>query len=395
MKLFIIALIYCFLSANTFAQQGSSEISIGTNHTIHSKILNQDRELQVYLPDNYKDSGKLYPVLYILDGQWYFLNGIAIQKSTRSSHYFPDMIVVGIKTTNPLRRSLYGRNSENFLLFLEKEVIKYVDDNFKTTNTRILFGWENAANFASSVILHEKQIFDAVIVSNGAFASNEEIDAFDALENSTIKYLYIAGSTKDIYSIGYSEAFSNALQEKNPKNLMYKSELFNDETHGSLSYLAMHFGLKHYYHNYLPLNFSSIKDYENKGGIEYLTNYFKERGNRFGLSTEIDDSVKNTLIWLAWSSDNFNSFKYFMTQFSEVLSTRRYASGYWQNRIGQFYLKHKDYDSAIKHFKHGIATFPDARQLKDMYSGLGDAYMAKGDIRKGKQMHRKVKSIQN
>ena len=395
MKRFIIAITYCFLSVNSFTQQEDSDIVIGISHTIKSTILNQDRTIQIYVPDDYDTSEKLYPVLYILDGQYYFLNGITIQKSTRSSDYFPDMIVVGIQTANPLRRTLYGGKREDFLAFLEKEVIAYIDSSYRTTDTRILFGWENAAYFASFAILNEKQLFNAVIGTNGAYATEEEIEAFDVLENSTEKYLYIAASTKDIYSIDYIEEFSEYLRNKNPKNLIYKSELFNDEVHESLAYLAMYFGLKHYYHNYPSLNFSSIKDYEDRGGMDYLTTYFKKRGERFGLPTEIDDAVKNTLIWLAWNRNNFDYFQFFMTEFKEVLSTRRYDSGYWQNRFGQFYLKHKDYENAILYFEHGIATYPKASQLNDMYRGLGDTYTAKGNKKKAEGMYAKINRLKN
>ena len=89
------------------AQEKGSEISIGTNYTINSKTLKQDREIQIYLPDSYESSKEKYPVLYILDGQWFFANGVAIQKSLRTPGAIPEMIVVGIKNSNPLRRTLF------------------------------------------------------------------------------------------------------------------------------------------------------------------------------------------------------------------------------------------------------------------------------------------------
>lgn len=47
------------------SQTKGTPISIGTNYTIASKILNQDRETQIYLPDSYHSSKEKHPVLYI------------------------------------------------------------------------------------------------------------------------------------------------------------------------------------------------------------------------------------------------------------------------------------------------------------------------------------------
>jgi hypothetical protein len=54
------------------------------------------------------------------------------------------------------------------------------------------------------------------------------------------------------------------------------------------------------------------------------------------LEPGIDDATKKTLIWMAWKEDNFEGFKLFMNEFADVLTTQRYASAYWQNRLAQF-----------------------------------------------------------
>ena len=109
---------------NSFAQKGEADIIIGTNYTIQSKYLDQDRSIQVYLPDSYNESNQNYPVLYVLDGQWYFVNGVAIQKALRTPGHLPEMIVVGIHNENPLRRTLFDDQKDKFLLFMEHEHIK-------------------------------------------------------------------------------------------------------------------------------------------------------------------------------------------------------------------------------------------------------------------------------
>jgi predicted alpha/beta superfamily hydrolase len=359
----------CLVNIICIAQEENSEIAIGINHTIKSSILNQERTIQIYTPDGYSDSKHEYPVLYILDGQWYFLSGVAIQKALRPPGAIPEMIVVGINNSNPLRRKLFGDENKKFTSFLINEVIDYIDSNYRTNKERIIFGWEAAAYYISELIL-EKSEFNGAIITDGGYASEDLVKEFTSKKDV---YLFMANSRKDIYYIGSTDAFYQILKKNNPKNLIWKYDLFNDEVHETLAHLAIYKGLKYYYHNYDSPVFESIQQYIDLGGIDYITNYFKDRAKRFGGDDQIDDNTKNGLIWLAWNRNNFEYFNTFMTEFKGVLNTKRYASAYWQNRFGQFYLKHEDYQNAIKYFNAGLTKYPDSGFGEEMQLGLIDA----------------------
>ena len=63
--IFMAALVICSFA---ISKAGNEEIVIGEKVTIKSKVLNEDRNLMVYLPQTYGISGKSYPVMYLLDG---------------------------------------------------------------------------------------------------------------------------------------------------------------------------------------------------------------------------------------------------------------------------------------------------------------------------------------
>jgi predicted alpha/beta superfamily hydrolase len=369
MKQLIIFTLSCVISVACFAQVENSEITIGINHTIKSSILNQDRGIQVYLPDSYTTSDQSYPVLYILDGQRFFTNGVAIQKSLRSPIALPEMILVGVNSKRSTRRPLFG-DGATFTSFLKDDVIQYIDSNFRTSKERLIFGWEAAAYYISEMILKEKDLFSGVIISDGGDASEEQVKGFNSEKEI---YLYMANSRKDIYYIASSDHLNELLTEYNPKNLIWKYELFNDEVHQSMPHLAMYKGLKYYYHNYDSLVFENIQQYIDLGEMDYLNAFFKERAKRFGGDGNIDENTKNGLIWLAWNSDDFKQFSFFMEEFKDVLETERYASAYWQNRFGQFYLRHKDYHNAIKYFNTGLLKYPNTNFETEMKKGLSEA----------------------
>ncbi|WP_299223881.1 alpha/beta hydrolase-fold protein [uncultured Aquimarina sp.] len=370
MKPLFILIVCCFINVICIAQEDNSQIAIGINHTIKSSILNQDRTIQIYTPDGYSDSEQEYPVLYILDGQWYFLSGVAIQKALRTPGAIPEMIVVGINNSNPLRRTLFGGENEKFTDFLINEVIHYIDSNYRTNKERVIFGWEAAAYYISELIFKKSEVFNGAIITDGGYASEDLVKEFTSKRDV---YLFMANSRKDIYYIGSTEAFHKILKKNNPENLIWKYDLFNDEVHETLAHLAIYKGLKYYYHNYDSPVFESIQQYIDSGEIGYLTAYFKERAKRFGGDDHIDNSTKNGLIWLAWNRNNFEYFNIFMTEFKDVLTTERYASAYWQNRFGQFYLKHKDYQNAIKYFNAGLTKYPNSSFEEEMQLGMMNA----------------------
>ena len=370
MKPLITFVIFSFVHILGYAQESNSLIHIGIHHTIKSSALNQDRTIQIYTPEGYSDSTEDYPVLYVLDGQWFFLSGVAIQKALRAPGAVPEMIVVGINNSNPLRRKLFGDEYEKFTDFLINEVIYYVDSNYRTNKERVIFGWEAAAYYISELILDKSDVFNGAIITDGGYASEDSVKKFSSDKDI---YLFMANSRKDIYYIGSTEAFHEILKKNDPENLIWKYSLFDDEVHETLAHLAIYKGLRYYYHNYDSLVFESIQQYIDSGGMDYLTAYFKKRAIRFGGDDGIDDSTKNGLIWLAWNRDDFEYFNIFMTEFKDVLTTKRYASAYWQNRFGQFYLKHNDYPNAIKYFNTGLAQYPNSNFEQEMSQGLLEA----------------------
>jgi predicted alpha/beta superfamily hydrolase len=374
----LMLLVLSFQSIAYADTRQSTKNTIGEIFTLPSKVLNQDRNIKVYLPPNYHQSEKKYPVLYILDGQWHFTNAVAIQQSLRVPDLLPEMIVVGIVNSEPLRRTIFGEQREAFQQHLADEVLPFIDRKFRTSQERLLFGWEMGAFFSTFSFFHEKQLFNGVIATNGGDASDLVISRFEELEMDNERYLYIANSIKDIYTVQYTDELSKQLNAKTVSNLNWHYQKFNDETHETLPYISMYQGLKYYYNDFDTLSFSSIDEYIKHGGMEYLIQYFAKRGERFGFPKSIANDTKNNLIWLAWNRNNYVYFDRFMTVFKDVLTTKRYDSAYWQNRFGRFYLKHGNLNSAKQYFTKAIKKFPDTALL---HQGLGKVYVAEANIK--------------
>ncbi|WP_286232766.1 alpha/beta hydrolase-fold protein [Thalassotalea sediminis] len=356
-----------------------------------SSTLKERREVNIYLPKRYAESSSNYPVLYILDGQWHFMNAIAVQQSLKAqfTKAIPEMIVVAIINKEPNRRNWFGANSEQFSKYLKDELIPHIDSNYRTQPTRILFGWEMGAFFSSSLISQYPSLFEGVILSNGGEIDKEALLNIDKNLAQPL-YLYVANSERDVYTIKYGNALANLLANNPLKQLHWRFEKFNQETHQSTPYIALYKGLMNIFQNYRLPEFVSIEEFKERGGLPYLNDYFKKRGERFGVEKVISDKTKNHLIWLALNDDDYSAFDLFMREFSDVLATQRYNAVFWQNRIALFYLRHENTTKAQQYFEQAIVKFPDSALL---YNGLGKVFKAIGAKDKAHKNFTKAISI--
>jgi enterochelin esterase-like enzyme len=64
----VLIVIGLFFQPNVVNGQVKVEkITSGEKFVMHSKVLNEDRTIKIWFPEDYGKSGKKYPVLYLLD----------------------------------------------------------------------------------------------------------------------------------------------------------------------------------------------------------------------------------------------------------------------------------------------------------------------------------------
>jgi len=127
-----ISIIAVFLQAKAQVKENSN-ITLGKSFSFASRVLNESREIQIYIPTSYNDSiKKTYPVLYVLDGQDYFNSVVSFQRMLIKRAMFPEFIVVGIHTESQKRRILFEADSKRFIEFLDSEIIQFIDNNYRT-----------------------------------------------------------------------------------------------------------------------------------------------------------------------------------------------------------------------------------------------------------------------
>ena len=179
MALALLALLTLAAPAPAAAQVPEpTPIVIGQSYALLSQVHGVPREINVWLPPGYAESGRRYPVLYVLDGgqqqDFHHISGIAqlgtIVGTTR------DVIVVGVAsvdrrnelalpTDNPELIARYPSqgDSERFRGFLQREVKPFIEALVRTDGETALMGESLAGLFVVETFLKEPQMFDGYV----------------------------------------------------------------------------------------------------------------------------------------------------------------------------------------------------------------------------------------
>ena len=389
MRIAFISFLLLFANALSYSQISHTNNVVGQNYTLHSDILAEERGIQIYLPPSYDNAkDKSYPVLYILDGQEYFMAGVAYQHMLMFRDKTPEFIVIGVNTDRRKRRTLFYEKSDMFIGFLEKELLPFVEERFRTmkSDERIFFGWEMAAGLGLELLGEHSELFSAYLLASPT-RSNRRMEALNKLNLSGDgnKFLLITAGLEEGWIV--NDSLFNA-EINNLARVDSRVSTLEREDHYTTPLKTIHEGLSDYFHNYKPIRYYSVKEYDDFGGLEELRKYYLGRGKRFGLSTEIHKETKHFLILNAQKENNFIRFEEYVKEFDGYLESLTWDV--WFNRYGQYYLQHDELDKAIAMFQNGLVKFSESALL---YSGLGDVQAAKGKKKRALESYEKALEI--
>lgn len=265
MKYRITILMLTILMSNQIFAQNKTEIveknelNIGERVEIKSKILNENRILNIYLPYGYsKDSIKKYPVIYLLDGSinedFIHISGLVQFGSFSWINMIPETIVVGISNVDRKRDFTFPTTverdkkdfpttgkSENFINFIEKELQPFIDSNYKTNAIKTIIGQSLGGLLATEILFNNPQLFDNyIIISPSLWWNNESLLAFKPKKYQSKKSIYIAvGKEGKVMERTAKELYDKLNKEKkNNTELFY--QFFEKQNHGDALHLAVY-----------------------------------------------------------------------------------------------------------------------------------------------------------
>lgn len=387
----IIVIFICALCLKSNAQNKEKDIIVGSSLSIRSNIMNDEREIQIYLPDGYANADVTYPVLYILDGQRYFLHGVSLQKSFVEFRHSPEFIIVGVSKKASDRNRNFSVNSQQYLDFLKKEVIEYVDTHFRTSKKRMLFGWAYGGGFVIETMTIEPDLLNAYIAAS-PFPLKEKISTVDSLLEETPnfnKLLYFtSGSNEGLVNEGVNE-LNTLLIDKAPKTMQWTFRELQGEEHRSTPFTTLYHGIKKYFSSYPELQFNSLEEFSNAGGLEYVYDYYQKRASDYGFSNDVSDWTMFTLTRNAIRANDYKQFNAFVNEFNKTGFLQRIRISRACS-IADFYLENKQYDKAIDLFTLLVEKHPNSERP---LNGMGNSYKELKEERKASMYYKKAKQV--
>jgi hypothetical protein len=157
------------------AAMGSESIEIGRTYTIGSSASGCSRCIQVYLPVEYGESDRRYPVVYVLDSSATRLAWAAsCMEILDGMGRMPCSIIVGIQCTDgfrdyfpePMENRPGSGNLADFLRCITDEIRPWVDDSFRTCGFDVLCGFSNSGMFTVHTALCSPSSFSAYIAGS-------------------------------------------------------------------------------------------------------------------------------------------------------------------------------------------------------------------------------------
>jgi predicted alpha/beta superfamily hydrolase len=387
----LVSMLICFFCIKSHAQYTAKDNVVGSLVSIQSKFLNDEREVQIFLPDSYADSETNYPVLYVLDGQRYFLHAVSLQKSFVEFKQTPDFIIVGISKKPSDRNRNFSVNSKKYLNFIENEVVNYVDTQFRTSEQRMMFGWAYGGGFVVETMTTKPDLFDVYIAAS-PFPLKERLSSIDSLlkVNSNFdKLLYVTSGTNEGTVKEGTNELNILLKNKAPNSMNWIFRELEGEEHRSTPFTTLYHGIAKAYEYYPELQFNSLADFHAAGGLKHVYDYHQKRAVQFGFSNQLSDWTMFSLVRNAMRADNYNEFDALVnefegTQFMSRLRVNRACS------IAAFYSENKQYTKAIELFNLLAEKHPNAA---GPLNGLGDIFTKMEDQTKARMYYKKANEL--
>jgi predicted alpha/beta superfamily hydrolase len=278
MKALLIVFINLYFITVSYA---SENIVFAKTHQLTSVILGEQRSFSVYLPPSYNENpNKVYPVIYLLDGDQTHLKAVAGLVETLSTdrleQQIQQAIIVAIPNSkNAIRErdftptnvdwTFNGKllerfenigNALNYSAFFEKELIPLINKNYRTSTKRVLIGESFGGLFASYVLLTNHALFtDYLIIDATYLWDNNYLNRYfndNQFINKQLNgnvYFTFANNVEAFGEIGKTNyqwglAFAKKLKAHPSDNLVINQRYFEDETHGTVAALSWYYGIK-------------------------------------------------------------------------------------------------------------------------------------------------------
>ncbi|WGF94097.1 alpha/beta hydrolase [Aequorivita marisscotiae] len=234
-------------------------LSIGETVSFHSKVLNEKRILNIYLPNSYSvDASKKYPVIYLLDGSidedFLHIAGLVQFGSFSWINLVPETIVVGIANIDRKKDYTYPSTDKEyvkkypttghsalFIKFIDEEVQPLIEKTYNVSSEKTLIGQSLGGLLATEILFKKPDMFDNyIIVSPSLWYDYESLLKTTPEPYKTNKSIFVAvGEEGDWMKRVATELYEKLMKTKK-KNTELHYKFLKEQDHGDALHLAVY-----------------------------------------------------------------------------------------------------------------------------------------------------------
>ncbi len=323
-----------------------NKYSIADTFTLQSNILGEERSILVSLPSDYAQTNGTYPVHILLDGKQNIEHAVATSRMLANWAGLPQSIIVGIPSTNrtrdftPSRDINYSSESgggKQFANFIEKEVMMFVDSNYRTHPFRVLTGHSLGGLFAIDQYLNGNPSFNAYIIVAPSLWWDEQKVLSILEEKESTK---LPKGVPVFIGIGEQDGMTPMAQQ------LYQLLSINNADHAY-----------------------AFKAYENEGHMSAPMKTFYD-----GIKHVFSDVVYDESKWENFTSKSFIEYNA-SNKYNYGSSVKQ--TGELYNKLANFLVDKSDYDGAITVLRMNVQDYPN---YAFNHQDLAKAYALNGNI---------------
>lgn len=346
MILFLL-LIFILPISTVFGQQNETDIHLGKSIAFHSKILNRDLNISLYLPNDYGTGVTKYPVLYD-PNDFLFKYDAGTVELLSIMNFIPRTIVVGTPgiqngyvPTPYEQRGTEPTAADLTLKFYREELIPFIEKNYRTANYRIVCSHSVGGLLTMYTLFTQPDLFSAYIASSPWFQTNDQywlknIDRMfkaESLQNKAL-FMTVGKDETDLTRSTYAE-LEKWMNAKDLKGLRWKSVWFEGVDHGSMVGKSLYDGLLYLFDGWRIPDSVMVS-----GDVAQIEGHLKTIAQKF---PGIDQPAipENRL-----------------------------------NALGYRFISERSYDKAIAVLAFNTRLYPDS---PNTYDSLAEAYLTNGD----------------
>lgn len=359
------------VSSSALAQNGNGPAAGIARVTVKSSVLGEDRVILVRTPVGYESNNQSYPVLYLTDGDAHMGHTSSTIEFLARNGRMSETIVVGIPNTDrtrdlsPTRPDTKGATgapqfptaggADNFLKFIETELIPDIEKRYRVRPYRTLAGHSLGGLFAIHAMLARPEVFQSYVAVSPALQWDNQVtvkraeDFFKTRKDLNATLFVSLGDEPGGIEDGFHQ-FKQILARNQARGFEWDAQQWSDEDHGSVVLRSHYFGLRKIYDGWQMPRDRDMGTIA--GGLKGADEHYRKLSEKFRYEIQVPEAMINIL-------------------------------GYQSLQAGKA-------DEAIAIFKRNVERYPASANV---YDSLAEAYETTGKLELAAPLYEKASTL--